>query len=97
MSPLGTHTIHPVISEINSARLANEHRMDATISYSILPKNNAKWRGHIGLSLFNIYNQNNVYSSTFFVKQRPGIEPELVYTNKADMGFTPNFVLRFEF
>lgn len=96
---MGPFNIVPEIPEFNSGRLPNEHRLDATISYTILPKNNTNWRGHIGLSLFNIYNRNNVYSRTFFVEQREMAMPpaELLYTNKADMGFTPNFVIRFEF
>jgi len=95
---MGPFNIVPVVPELNSGRLPNEHRLDATISYSILPKNGANWRGHIGLSLFNIYNQNNVYSRSFFTELRRDMnEPVLTYANKTDMGFTPNFVLRFEF
>ncbi len=89
--------IIPEVLEFNSGRLPNEHRLDATVSYTIIPNNNAAWRGHIGLSLFNIYNRDNVYSRTFFIEQRQSMPPVLTYTNKVDMGFTPNFVVRFEF
>ena len=99
---MGDFNLIPEVPEFNSAQLPNEHRLDATISYTILPKNDAKWRGNIGLSLFNIYNRDNIYSRTIFIEpaQMMGtgmMPPELRYINKADMGFTPNFVMRFEF
>lgn len=94
---MGSFNIFPIIPELNSGRLPNEHRLDATVSYSILPKNGANWRGNIGLSLFNIYNQDNVYNRSFFIENKFSAPPVLTYTNKADMGFTPNFVVRFEF
>jgi len=93
----GNFNISPGIREFNSGRLPNEHRLNATISYTILPKN-GDWQGNIGLSLFNIYNQNNVYSRTFFIDAKGMMQPPvLTYTNRADMGFTPNFVMRVEF
>ena len=94
---MGSFNIFPIIPELNTGRLPNEHRLDATISYSILPKNGAKWKGHIGLSLFNIYNHNNIYSRTFFINQNQIGLPDLTYINKSEMLFTPNFVVRFEF
>lgn len=100
---IGNFNLLPEIPEFNSAQLPNEHRLDATISYSILPKHGANWRGNIGLSLFNIYNQDNIYNRSIFIEPQrveSGMqpeEPELKYLNKTDMGFTPNFVVRFEF
>jgi outer membrane cobalamin receptor len=98
----GDFNLIPEVPEFNSEQLPNEHRLDMTISYTLLPKNGATWRGNIGLSLFNIYNQDNVYSRTFFIA--PGqitgsneMQPALKYIDRTDMGFTPNFVVRFEF
>jgi len=95
---MGSLRIYPVIPELNTGRLPAEHRLDATISYTIIPKNNGIWRGNIGLSLFNIYNKNNIYNQSFFIENQGNMnDSQLIYTLKSDMGFTPNFVLRFEF
>ena len=89
-------TIVPVINEFNSARLPFQHQMDASLLYHFTPKTSANWKASIGLSLFNIYNQSNIYQRTFFIDKRLGEERRLKYINRADLGFTPNLMVRFE-
>ena len=87
--------IRPIIKEFNSGRLPMRHHLDASIAYNILPKNTANWKGKIGLSLFNIYNQINIYDRSFFING-PIQNAQLVYSDKGDLPFTPNLVIRFE-
>lgn len=89
--------ILPLVNEYNSERLPARHQLDASILYNFYPKNNGNWKGKIGLSFFNIYNQTNIYNRGFFMDIRPNIIPSIEYTDQLELGFTPNFVLRFEF
>ena len=86
--------IQPVIKEFNGERLPAIHQLDASVLYHFYPKKKGKWKGEIGLSLFNIYNQANRYQRGFFMDFRPNEDPQLAYTDKLDLGFTPNFMLR---
>ncbi len=88
--------INPINNEFNSERLPARHQLDASILYNFYPKNNSSWKGKIGLSFFNIYNQTNIYKRGFFMDIRPNFMPRLEYTDQLELGFTPNFVLRFE-
>ncbi len=89
-------SIRPVINEYNGERLPARHQLDASILYNFYPRKQGNWKGKIGLSLFNIYNQTNTYKRGFFMDIRPNIPPQLEYTDQLELGFTPNFVLRFE-
>ena len=89
-------TIRPIVKTFNSERLPAMHQLDASVSYTILPKDAKKWKGIIGLSLLNIYNQNNLYSRAFLIDVRANQMPSLKYSNKVDLGFTPNLMLRWE-
>ncbi len=89
-------SIRPVVNEYNGERLPARHQLDASILYKFYPKNPEKWTGRIGVSLFNIYNQTNIFNRGFFMDIRPNIMPSLEYTDQLELGFTPNFVLRFE-
>lgn len=94
---MGTRqTIVPITNEFNNARLPFQHQLDASLRYHFRPKNTANWKATIGLSLFNIYNQNNIYQRSFFIENKPDETPKLKYINRTDLGFTPNFMIRFE-
>lgn len=88
--------INPIVNEYNSERLPARHQLDASILYNFYPKNRGNWNGKVGLSLFNIYNQSNIYKRGFFMDIRPNSMPRVEYTDQLELGFTPNFVLRFE-
>ncbi len=88
--------ILPVIPEFNSENLPAMHQLDAAVRYTILPKKKGTWKGVIGLSLLNIYDQDNIYSRRFSIRQRPNQAPKLEYHDKIGLGFTPNMVFRVE-
>lgn len=91
-----TLSIQPIVNEFNSARLKPLHNLDASILYSFIPKKE-NWKGVVGLSLFNIYNQRNNYQRGFFIDNIPNMMiPELRYIDKIDVGFMPNIVVKFE-
>lgn len=89
-------SIRPLENEYNGERLPARHQLDASILYNFHSKTSRKWRGKIGVSFFNIYNQTNTYRRGFFMDIRPNFLPKLEYTDQLELGFTPNFVLRFE-
>lgn len=88
--------IVPVTNEYNSGTLRATHQLDAAVRYSILPRNSSNWKGVIGLSLLNIYDQRNVYSRTFSIRTKPNDQSVLEYTDNISLGFTPNLVFRLE-
>jgi len=86
-------SIEPVVNSFHSERLPFQHQMDASILYQLRPKNK-KWKATFGMSVLNLYNQINLYQRSFLLS-KPRNEPvQLVYTNKTDIGITPNVVVR---
>ena len=90
-------SIRPIINEFNDLRLTAQHQLDASITYTLAPNQKRNWNGTFGVSLFNIYNQRNIYQRALFMEVRPNENPRLVYTNKTDLGFTPNVLVKFDF
>ena len=76
----------------NSVRLADYHRLDIAANYKLY--NNAQSTtkkaeiGHIGFSIFNVYNHTNTWYNQYEV-----IEGEIIETNINNLGFTPNITL----
>ena len=73
-------------------RYAMMHMLDASISYRLNNKPGAKWSGHIGLSILNIYNQKNIIgeASNF---EADGTE---VFSYDYSIGFAPNLMVMIE-
>lgn len=76
----------------NSVRLADYHRLDISANYKLYknaqstsPKTEI---GHIGCSIFNVYNRTNTWYNQYEV-----IEGEIIETNINNLGFTPNITL----
>jgi len=88
--------IEPLINEFNSENLSAIHHLDASLLYSVSEKNK-NWNGVFGISLYNIYNQRNSYQRGLFIEDPPNKPPELTYSDKVDVGFMPNFVVRIKF
>ncbi len=86
----------PVVNEFNSERLSAQHQLDASVLYKLIPKNSKKGQGTIGLSLYNIYHHRNVYSREMYIDKRGMAPPRLEYVDRVGLGFTPNFVFRWE-
>lgn len=84
--------------ETNGNRLANYHRLDISATYKFNISNNEKWKGKLGFSLLNIYNQKNVLSRTYEKRQSNTDASEVLREiNKISLGITPNLVLRIDF
>ncbi|MEL7220387.1 MAG: hypothetical protein AAGJ93_03645, partial [Bacteroidota bacterium] len=84
----------PLEDEFNSLRLPAEHQLDASIVYNIQSTSPKGMTGTVGLSLFNIYHQRNIYNRELFIDNRLNLPSGLGYNNKVNMGFTPGFLLR---
>ena len=87
--------IEAVINEFNSGRLEPLHHLDASFLYSFTSKKE-RWKGVVGMSLFNIYNQKNTYQRGLYIDDPLNAAAELKYLDKVDIGFMPNFVVRVE-
>ncbi|MEM6967366.1 MAG: TonB-dependent receptor, partial [Bacteroidota bacterium] len=84
------HVVEPLEQSINSRRLPYVHQLDVSVMYQFKPKRSDQWKGTIGLSVFNVYNQENLYQRGFLVDIDPMEPPRLRYFNKSDLRFTPN-------
>lgn len=83
-----------IYGDFNGERLPLQHHLDASISYHF--KTKSAWKGVIGLSFFNIYNQRNVYNRTYFLMLEPQRPPVIESRDKETLGFMPNAVFRME-
>jgi hypothetical protein len=84
--------------ETNGDRLSNYHRLDISATYKFNISNNEKWKGKLGFSLLNIYNQKNVLSRTYEKRQSNTETGEVLREiSKISLGITPNLVLRIDF
>jgi hypothetical protein len=78
------------VSDKNSLRLPDYHRMDISASYT--------WKGAVAdktlsFSIFNVYNRTNIWYKEFAIQDN-----EMNVTNVNYLGFTPNisFTIRFK-
>lgn len=73
----------------NGSRLPDYHRLDLSATYNF-----QLWGGDAsaGLSLFNVYNRNNIWRKEYSV-----VEDELLETDVSYMGFTPSLFLKLTF
>jgi len=84
--------------EINSARLPNYHRLDLSATYKFNLSESPKWKGKIGFSLLNIYNEKNILSRTYEKRQSTIDNTEILREiNKTSVGITPNILFRVDF
>ncbi|MEM9649270.1 MAG: TonB-dependent receptor, partial [Bacteroidota bacterium] len=83
---------------INSQRLPNYHRLDASAQYRFGLSSRKNHRGILGLSLQNIYARQVPLSVFYRVDDNPqtGLQ-EIDQLEQLSLGFTPNFLLRFYF
>ncbi len=80
------------VTSKNALRLPDYHRADISVNYKLLMgyKGEKKRRdiGYIGISLFNLYNRQNVWYKEYSIEEGVIIETSVNY-----MGLTPNIVL----
>ncbi len=84
--------------DVNSSRLATYHRLDAAASYSFSFHKNKKWKGKIGISFFNLYNQRNILNRTYDIRFDNNNRNYLLQEiNTFSAGMTPNLSFRVSF
>ncbi len=90
----------PIIDfeETNGARLPNYHKLDVSATYSFNFSKNERWKGKLGVSFLNVYNQKNVLSRKYEIAQSTEDDSLVLREiNKNSLGFTPNVVFRIDF
>ena len=76
------------VSSKNSLRLPDYNRLDIAASYKLFVNSGTKNIGSIGISIFNVYNQTNVW-----YKQYQVIDSQIIETNVNYLGIIPNLTL----
>jgi len=80
--------------EINSSRLPDYHRLDASITYNLYFND---WKVQLGASALNIYDRQIPLSYRYVTEDEgAGLELQQVL-QQFSLGFTPNFILRVDF
>jgi len=76
----------------NSLRIADYQRLDLAVNYKLYKNAHSTTKkteiGHIGFSIFNVYNRTNTWYNQYEV-----IEGEIIETNINFLGFMPNITL----
>ena len=85
----GTTNSYISIGEKNSLRLPNYHRFDVSATYNFVL---GRVKTQAGLSIFNLYNRENVWYKTYEV-----IDDEVIVTDVNTLGITPNVFVNFKF
>ena len=85
----GTEYSYIHISDKNSYRLPDYHRLDISGKYNFKI---GKSKASLGLSIFNLYNHENIWYKEFDTDEESG---QLIETNIKKLGFTPNLSFRF--
>lgn len=86
-----------IYDKINNERLPSYHRLDFSTTYKFNFSPKEKWKGKIGLSIFNIYNKKNILSKTYEVGFTSSGNNVLRELEKTSLGITPNLIFRVEF
>ena len=89
----------PVYANFNDQNLPLQHHLDASFLYNFKSKRNRKFKGVVGISFFNIYDQENLYSREYFIDNPPGgglNDVRISIDDQSGLGFTPNAVVRLE-
>ncbi|MDX2001460.1 MAG: TonB-dependent receptor [Chitinophagales bacterium] len=78
------------VSDKNSKRLPNYHRMDISANYNFPTKTGGNFA--IGLSIFNLYNRKNVWYKQYNIDSG-----QIIETNVNYLSLTPNVSLNYRF
>ena len=92
----GTTRDYFTVTAKNSLRLPDYHRLDISANYKLLmgKQGDIKRReiGYIGISLFNLYDHQNIWYKQFTV-----VDGKVVETNITYLGITPNLTISLRF
>ncbi len=81
-------------ANINEKRLPNYNRFDASLWYYFPKDQQAKITGSLGLSVINVFNNNNIANRNYAVDDDAEGRIILTQTDRNLYGFTPNISLR---
>ena len=81
-------------AETNDGRFSSQHQLDVAVVYDISPSSK-KWRGSVGLSILNVYDQKNLVEQNFYVFGQVSQMPTL--DQRYGIGFAPNLMLNLQF
>ncbi len=82
--------------QINIERLPMTHRLDISAMFQLFKKNG--WKGSLGCSILNVYNQENIMGREYFSIYDDDLELyELQERDRNMLRFTPNVVFRIQF
>ncbi|GAA4305991.1 TonB-dependent receptor plug domain-containing protein [Aestuariibaculum suncheonense] len=90
----------PVIDfeDTNGARLPKYHKLDISATYTFNFSENGRWKGKLGASVLNVYNQRNVLSRKYEIRQSAEDDSFVLREiNKNALGITPNLLFRIDF
>ncbi|OGV07390.1 MAG: hypothetical protein A2299_01040 [Stygiobacter sp. RIFOXYB2_FULL_37_11] len=82
----GTKQSYIHVSEKNVNRLPDYHRLDLSASYKF---KNKQFNGEFGLSIFNVYDQDNIWYKKYDLSVSP-----IEVTNVSMLGITPTIFLK---
>jgi len=85
----GTEQSYIHVGDKNGLRLPAYHRADVAAHYRF---DVGRWTGDVGLSVFNLYNQTNVWYRQFDLSETPILINDMTF-----LGITPAISVRFEF
>ncbi|MGE5412180.1 MAG: TonB-dependent receptor [Clostridiales bacterium] len=85
----GTKMSYIHVSEKNAYRLPDYHRLDLSASYKF---KNRSLNGEFGLSVFNVYNRQNIWYKKYDLSVTP-----IQVTNVAMLGITPTLFIKLNF
>ncbi len=91
----GTTETYFTVTDKNSLTLPDYHRLDVSVGYKLLggkkEDNRRKEIGNISFSIFNIYNQTNVWYKQYTIEDDAILESDVNY-----LGITPNLTVSFK-
>ncbi len=88
-------------SNTNAQRLPSYHKLDFSSTYKFSMSKNKKVQGKVGISLLNVFNQQNILSRSYelrIIREPRQVERKiLVEVDRLSLGVTPNAVFRVSF
>ena len=81
-------------SRINAFRLEPLLEINLGFNYRIELSNS---RLNLSLAFVNFTDNNNIYNRTYYIEALQDQTPQIDFTNKSSLPFTPDFSLRYEF
>lgn len=82
--------IGPIPDESNNGRFPAMHQLDAAVVYKF--PNTKGWNASIGLSVLNVYDQQNLVEETVY-----SFGPQSVQAKRYNIGFAPNLMVNVSF